>query len=97
MSHAGQDVPHDSVSIWRYVDLGQFLWLLKSRSLYFARIAEFTDDPWEATLPAPLQERLRPSGVARAQFEAVTYDAARYFETKSAPYHCRRIAGQSAL
>ena len=47
---------------FRYGDtliLGSFSGFLKSRSLYFARIAEFTKDPWEATLPVPLQERLR--------------------------------------
>jgi hypothetical protein len=57
VSSAGQDIPGDSVSLWRYLDLGRFLWMLETQSLYFARLAEF-NDRFEATLPAGLRERL---------------------------------------
>lgn len=39
-------VDHETC-IWRYMDVGRFLALLKSRSLYFARTHEL-DDLWEA-------------------------------------------------
>jgi hypothetical protein len=54
---AGQNVPDDSVALWRYLPIGRFLWMIQQRSVYFARLAEF-GDPFEASLPAPLRERL---------------------------------------
>lgn len=47
------------IRIWRYMDVGRFLALLKSRSLYFAKPHEFPDS-WEALqLPRIEREILR--------------------------------------
>jgi hypothetical protein len=54
---AGQNVPDDSVTLWRYLPIGRFLWMIEQRSVYFARLAEF-GDPFEASLPAQLRRRL---------------------------------------
>lgn len=42
--------PKEDVKIWRYMDVGRFLWLLHSRALYFSRRHEL-DDKWEGANP----------------------------------------------
>jgi hypothetical protein len=42
--------PTDDTKVWRYLDLAHFLWLLRSRTLYFASALEFEDE-WEGVLP----------------------------------------------
>jgi hypothetical protein len=42
--------PHESVKIWRYLNLPKFINLLDTRSLYFSNVAKF-DDTYEGRLP----------------------------------------------
>ena len=35
------------MTIWRYMDLPRFVWLLSTNRLWFAKAATFHDDPWE--------------------------------------------------
>jgi hypothetical protein len=47
----GGAVPHtngpEDVTIWRYMDLPRFVWMLSTARLWFAKAASFKDDPWE--------------------------------------------------
>jgi hypothetical protein len=43
--------PPDTTRLWRYMTLSRFLFLVKEGKLYFSKLAEFTDDPYEGTLP----------------------------------------------
>lgn len=45
------DCPCDTEKVWRYMKLSCFLWMLRESKLYFARLLEFSDDPYEGTLP----------------------------------------------
>jgi hypothetical protein len=49
----GCDQPGDGVVLWRYMDLGKFLAMLRGERLYFNRLREFPD-PWEGKLVAAL-------------------------------------------
>lgn len=42
--------PSDDARIWRFMDIGKFLWLLSSSSLYFRRLDLFRD-PYEGVVP----------------------------------------------
>ncbi len=55
----------ETTTLWRYMNLSQFLWMLNERALYFATLAEF-DDSWEGVLPSRSIERARERGAARA-------------------------------
>jgi hypothetical protein len=59
MKDAGQEIPGDSISLWRYIDLAHFLNLLDAKSLYFARLSQLPEDPWEGRHPSQLRERLK--------------------------------------
>ena len=37
--------------VWRYMELSRFLWMLRESKLYFSRVAEFKNDPYEGTIP----------------------------------------------
>lgn len=37
----------DDTAIWRYMDLARFISMLATNTLWFAKAAEFHDDPWE--------------------------------------------------
>ncbi len=41
------DTPRDETAIWRYMDLTKFVAMLASNTLWFAKMAEFHDDPFE--------------------------------------------------
>jgi hypothetical protein len=41
----------DTTRLWRYMTLSRFLWMLNESKLYFSKLAEFTEDPYEGTLP----------------------------------------------
>lgn len=50
--------PDGNPRIWRYMDFAQFVSLLSTGTLYFARADKFGDD-FEGTLPKPTVRRLR--------------------------------------
>lgn len=72
----------DSVKIWRYMDVGKFLSLLHTQSLYFACPTEF-DDPFEGFVPqshvnaysSMLKNIVRNNDLAINQFLAQYPDA----------------------
>jgi len=45
------DQPGDSVELWRYMDLGKFLSMIRGQCLYFARLREFSEDSLEGVHP----------------------------------------------
>jgi hypothetical protein len=47
-SHPSFPQPEDTgVSVWRYIDLSKFVWMLQRKALYFTR-ADLLGDPYEA-------------------------------------------------
>jgi hypothetical protein len=56
--HPEFETPPDDSQLWRYLDVGRFLGLLSTKTLYFARISEL-DDPWEAAHPAILRNYVK--------------------------------------
>ncbi len=54
--HDSCDCPPDETKIWRYMDLAKFLWILETKSLFFARTDKL-GDPYEYATPKPSQER----------------------------------------
>lgn len=51
------------MTIWRYMDLPRFVWMLSTGRLWFAKAATFHDDPWEGFGKATCFEL--PNDVAR--------------------------------
>jgi hypothetical protein len=56
-AHPDFETPPDEARIWRYMDVGCFLALLKTKVLYFARRSEL-NDPWEGAHPVALTKRI---------------------------------------
>lgn len=48
----------DSVSIWRYMNLSKFVWMLEHHALYFSRLGNL-EDTFEGALPALVLPLLR--------------------------------------
>ena len=50
-SHPDCEIPaRDDISIWRYMDLGKFIWMLEHSALYLCRLGRL-DDTYEGALP----------------------------------------------
>lgn len=60
------ELPSDDVRLWRYMDVGRFLALLRTSELYFARRCEL-DDKWEGCLPAALASQFSGSDLPGAR------------------------------
>ncbi len=56
-AHPDFETPPDEARVWRYMDVGRFLALLKTKVLYFARTSEL-NDPWEGAPPVALTKRI---------------------------------------
>jgi hypothetical protein len=50
------DATGDDTTIWRYMDLPKFVWMLAKRDLWFTKAAEFRDDPYEGFCKAEHRE-----------------------------------------
>ena len=61
-SMSGFEVPPDNARVWRYMDLGRFLWLIHHRAVYFSRPSE-TLDPWEGVPPPSIARIHHPANV----------------------------------
>ena len=66
LRNLGSSIVLGDATLWRYMNLSQFLWMLYERSLYFATLSEF-EDKWEGKLPSRVIEHTLQKGVARAQ------------------------------
>ena len=56
--HPSFESPADrDVSIWRYMDLAKFIWILQKKALFFAR-ADQLGDPYEGHYTEPYVESL---------------------------------------
>ena len=76
--------PPDATRLWRYMTLSRFLWLVKESKLYFSRLAEFTDDPYEGTLPKEATSQIddvRKLGYGLASPAAVSCWHQNYYES----------------
>lgn len=51
LTHPTLQVPDRATQIWRYMQFPKFVSLLLSESLFFTRINNFKDDPWEGRYP----------------------------------------------
>ena len=56
---AVSDGKRDDTTIWRYMDLPKFLSLLVTGRLWFAKAAQFKDDPWEGFCQVKTSELAR--------------------------------------
>lgn len=53
------DNPANEVTVWRYMDLSQFIYLLTTKTLRFSRLDE-VDDDWEGAIPKSLAQLQKP-------------------------------------
>jgi hypothetical protein len=58
----GFEVPPDNVRVWRYMDVGRFLFLIHHRAVYFSRPSEMLD-PWEGVPPPAVAKVHHPANV----------------------------------
>jgi hypothetical protein len=65
----GFDVPNYNVALWRYMDVGRFLALLHTSSLYFSRLNEL-EDAWEGAHPRALDERIRSTSSTESDYDS---------------------------
>lgn len=76
-----------SIKVWRYMDLSKFIWLLKERQLYLARLDNFPD-PFEGSLTAKTIEGidlfLRQKG-SKSGFGELSSE---YIKQKKATFAC---------
>jgi len=56
--HSSLKTPQDHISIWRYMGLDKFLYLLTEKKLYFCRSDKFRD-PWEGIWPKNIVQWLK--------------------------------------
>ena len=64
--HSSFEPPADrDVSVWRYMDLAKFLWMLQKNALFFAR-ADQLGDPYEVAREIRVKSEavMRQAGVA---------------------------------
>lgn len=54
----GLELPNDTATIWRYMDLWKFQSILKTSALYFVRSDRFRD-PLDSVLPAKWREKIQ--------------------------------------
>ena len=64
------DVPPDTSALWRYMDLAKFLFLLRDRSIFFAR-ADHLGDTWEGAKGAQSNKAIWDAHYMRFFQEAI--------------------------
>lgn len=78
----GLNVPADSETLWRYVDLWKLKSLLESRGLYFVRSDRFTDT-WDSALPHAWRTKMQREMCDRP--DGGTYTQATWYEEREIP------------
>lgn len=80
----GFELPDDTATLWRYIDLWKFKSILKTLSLYFVRSDRFNNkDPWDSVLPPKWQIRMQR--VMCDHPNGGKYTEARWYEEREIP------------